>query len=226
MTAPPCPAPGKSRYATREAATSAARAQVAAGRILRPYQCPCGWWHLTKDDVEPAGPPAAETIAEITALDNDAFADLVRRDRRGIAHPHESEALRHPAVVRRWEEELTVLLVDLEAQFVQRAGDQSERTREWRGRAIWVRAELVKRRQEARALRKAANRERPRAVLPPGAGERELRRLAGETAVERLKAAHGPEFARYVAEECERLGVEPPASVRKYLPEQTAEARL
>lgn len=47
MTA--CPTPAKSRYATQTAAAQAGRRSViAVGRHLRPYECRCGWWHLTK----------------------------------------------------------------------------------------------------------------------------------------------------------------------------------
>lgn len=47
MTA--CPTPTKSRHATQTAADRAGRhAALTLGRHLRPYECPCGWWHLTK----------------------------------------------------------------------------------------------------------------------------------------------------------------------------------
>ncbi len=47
MTA--CPTPAKSRYATHPAAERAGRqAALTVGRHLRPYECRCGWWHLTK----------------------------------------------------------------------------------------------------------------------------------------------------------------------------------
>lgn len=47
MTA--CPTPAKSRYATQTASDRAGRHSIATvGRHLSPYQCRCGWWHLTK----------------------------------------------------------------------------------------------------------------------------------------------------------------------------------
>ncbi|MEU3282943.1 hypothetical protein [Streptomyces antibioticus] len=44
-----CPTPAKARYATHAAADHAGRhAVITVGRHLRPYECRCGWWHLTK----------------------------------------------------------------------------------------------------------------------------------------------------------------------------------
>lgn len=44
-----CPHPEKSRFATVEAAERvAARVVVRLGAWLRPYECPCGFVHLTK----------------------------------------------------------------------------------------------------------------------------------------------------------------------------------
>lgn len=44
-----CPTPTKARYATVDAADRAGRrAVITVGRHLRPYECRCGWWHLTK----------------------------------------------------------------------------------------------------------------------------------------------------------------------------------
>jgi hypothetical protein len=46
----PCPTTRKRRYATFAAADRAsAELTVYAGGIrMRPYLCPCGWWHLTR----------------------------------------------------------------------------------------------------------------------------------------------------------------------------------
>lgn len=60
----------------------------------------------------------------------------------------------------------------------------------------------------------------------PRIERKELRRQAGEAAIKRLIDAHGTEFSRYLAEECDRLGVDVPNRVRKYLPEQTSPAPL
>lgn len=43
-----CQWPGKQRYATEQAAQSAAgRRSAWHGLDFRPYLCACGWWHLT-----------------------------------------------------------------------------------------------------------------------------------------------------------------------------------
>ncbi|MFD9004463.1 hypothetical protein ACFV0T_26480 [Streptomyces sp. NPDC059582] len=49
---------------------------------------------------------------------------------------------------------------------------------------------------------------------------KELRRQAGERAVQRLIDAHGTEFSHYLAEECAVLGATLPNRVRKYLTDQ------
>lgn len=48
-TGPTCPTPGKTAHATRESAEHAARhSPLTLGLQLATYQCPCGWFHLTK----------------------------------------------------------------------------------------------------------------------------------------------------------------------------------
>lgn len=43
-----CPTPDKWRFATREMATLVARRTVVPfGQLLNPYDCRCGWIHLT-----------------------------------------------------------------------------------------------------------------------------------------------------------------------------------
>lgn len=54
-----CPTPGKTAYATRQAADqAAARSPLKVGIQLASYACPCGWHHLTK------GPGDRRTAAE------------------------------------------------------------------------------------------------------------------------------------------------------------------
>ncbi|MFI2078657.1 hypothetical protein [Streptomyces triculaminicus] len=219
-----CPRPDKSRYATRQAAeSSAGRAHIALGHRLWPYECVCSWWHLTKNAAEETGPLDPETVALVAALGPDAFTDLVQRERRGQAHPQEAAALRHPKVVTRWEAELQAQQVAVEAQLACRAGDRSAEAREWRTRVTWVRARLAQRRTEARALLAEKNRSEAEAAakakrVVPVPGRQEMRREAGRIAVDRLIDAHGDEFARYLAEEYQRLGLELPDRMLKYLP--------
>lgn len=244
-----CPTPAKSRYATNQAADSAAsRVQIPIGQHLRPYECPCGWWHLTSQP-GPATPNDA-TIQTVAELDTPAFEDLVRRDLRGHATPHEAGALRHPAIATRWEAALLLLRVDLEGQFARRKEDRSLEARDWRRRATIVRATLAIRRKEARGARHRAG--HGQHSLPTAeqqaaarlnadrraarnrhlddivgdtrtrAEEKELRRVAGEAAIKRLIDAHGTEFTQYLTEECERVGAELPNRVRKHLDQPAA----
>jgi hypothetical protein len=79
--------------------------------------------------------------------------------------------------------------------------------------------------EEQAAAAKAARREARDALLDqqldrcnvPRLRQKELRRIAGENAIQLLIDAHGIEFSRYLAEECDRLGAELPGRVRKYL---------
>lgn len=244
-----CPTPDKSRYATNQAADNAAsRVQIPIGQHLRPYECPCGWWHLTSQP----GPatPNDDTVQTVAGLDTPAFEDLVRRDLRGHATPHEAGALRHPAIAARWEAVLLLLRVDLEGQFARRKEDRSNEARDWRRRATIVRATLAIRRKEARGARHRAghgqhslptaeqeanaqlNADRRAArdrhlddivgAVRTRAEEKELLRIAGEHAIKRLIDAHGAEFTSYLAEECQRIGVEPPKRVRKHLEQEAA----
>lgn len=244
----PCPTPGKSRFATVEAAESAAGKARVEGRFLYPYDsCPCGWAHLTSQEPQVASEPDPEVTALVAALGEEAFAYLVRRESRGQAHPLEAAALRTDELVDRWLTALTRIRDDVDAQLQEHAGDRGEAAREWRLRATWTRATLDGRRKEAKRLRheaglrraaaeREAKREAHRAQQQRAAAEREarrgdvdyiracrahikdLRRQAGEVAIQRLIDAHGREFSAYVAEECERLGVDVPDRVRKYLP--------
>lgn len=49
LTAPRCPTPGKYRYNDRSTAKRWARvySRNGLGKLLKPYLCPCGFWHLT-----------------------------------------------------------------------------------------------------------------------------------------------------------------------------------
>lgn len=156
-----CPTPTKGRYATREAAESAAnRAKVGVGHVMAPYLCrpSCGWWHLTSRNVQPIAPaqPDPEIVRLVTALGDEAFTDLVRRDIRRQAHPAESAALRQPEIAERWDATLAVIQVDLERQFAQRATERGEAAKDWRRRASYVRLTAAERRKEAKAAKQTA----------------------------------------------------------------------
>ncbi|MFC8207882.1 hypothetical protein [[Kitasatospora] papulosa] len=85
-------------------------------------------------------------------------------------------------------------------------------------------AEAAQADSEARAAAEAEHKAKQAAKAQQAANERiakasqkELRRLAGEAAINRLIDAHGPEWCQLLAEECDRIGAEPPNRVVKYL---------
>lgn len=45
---PDCRQPSKPAYGSKaDAKRAVKRAEANLGRRLKPYRCPCGWWHLT-----------------------------------------------------------------------------------------------------------------------------------------------------------------------------------
>ncbi|WP_344287048.1 hypothetical protein [Streptomyces synnematoformans] len=222
-----CRTPSKLRFATREAAENrAARGFLAVG-LLYPYgTCPCGWWHLTSTPPPAAADADPEITRLVAALGPKAFADLVHRDIRGRAHPQEAAALRADDVVDRWHAELRRVLAAHDADFERRRGADSEAIRLWRTRATWARQAAARRYSEAKTLRHRAavrrrNSEDPDVRLEQIRADRasikDVRARAGEIAVHRLIDAHGKQFAAFLAEECERLGIEVPDRIRRHL---------
>ena len=60
MTSRPCPTPRKTKFPSLGAASSMAlKASRKWGTALRPYQCDCGSWHLTRWATYPPTTPAA-----------------------------------------------------------------------------------------------------------------------------------------------------------------------
>jgi hypothetical protein len=85
-------------------------------------------------------------------------------------------------------------------------------------------AEAAKANKEAQAAADAERKAKQDARAQQAANERlakasqkELRRLAGEAAIQRLIDAHGTEWCQLLAEECDRVGAELPTRVTKYL---------
>lgn len=234
-----CPTPGKSRYATRQAAESAAtRAQVGVGQILNPYPClpGCQWWHLTKKPTDLIPDDMATTpedVARIAAMDPAAFQALVNDEVIGTAAMTDRLALREPANLKRWRAALNVLLSDINQQLASSAHPLSD----WRRRAEGYRALIATRIEECRELRVeehlqrtadeqrgAADRKAERALNREPRGEASrLRAEAGEAAIKRLIEAHQDEFSQYLAQECERIGAHLPKRIQRYLDDRAAE---
>lgn len=180
-----CPTPHKKgRYTTRADAESAARRrEPAAGRPLTAYTCEpgCGWWHLTSnphrptDTVTPIEDPAVTDT--VTHMTDDEFNDLTVRDIRGNVTPAEAAALRQPHLLHRWETAIGTFQTDLDAQFVARKGDDSDKAQSWRRRASYLRGVAAARRKEARRLR-LEHKHLPSSVTPRPDVHRDPRRAA------------------------------------------------
>ncbi|WP_282798068.1 hypothetical protein [Streptomyces sp. CC224B] len=149
-----CPKPNVSAFATEQAAEYAAkRVQIPVGKLLTPYPCACGWWHLS------GSPRTVQRPADLTPrpgdglLLKDAAHDLVveaaRKDVRGNGTRAEALALRHPHNLTAWRRALKDLWLDVEQQLATRANDTSEAARLWRARAQVYRSVLAERRREA-----------------------------------------------------------------------------
>jgi hypothetical protein len=234
----PCPQPTKSRYATLEAATKAAhRVTHQIGLPLRPYECPCTWWHLTKTPAEPI-PNAADAtphdIQRLTSLPDIDFRAVVAADAQGSGAQTDRAALRHHLNLTRWKRSLGQLEADLNLQFGERKGDKSLAAHDWRRRATGYRESITLRLNECRRLKAEADAELHRTngfrkrdaeiAAAAGATVQEMRRRAGEVAVGRLIAAHHPEFTAYLVDAYTELGINLPNRVRKYLPAGTEAA--
>ncbi|MFG2220449.1 hypothetical protein ACGFN1_37575 [Streptomyces sp. NPDC048685] len=215
-----CPTPDKGRCATQEAARGTAqRMRLRIGRLLTPYACVCGWWHLatTQPLTLPADAEAAPTdVGRLHGLKDAEFRALVTDEARGQAQTPDRLALRHPSTLARWQRMLTELHDDLTDQLARRSEENTPGIGDWRRRARRYGQALTERAHECRALL---------AQLPRDTGQptqKDLRRLAGEKAIDRLIAAHGTEFAGYLAQEYAELGADLPQRVAKYLPADAA----
>lgn len=228
MTA--CPTPTKSRYATRAAADNAAkRVALRLEAPLTPYECPCTWWHLTKQQPEQL-PRAADApgpvIERLMAIPDIDFREIVAADVRGGGDPEERAALRHRRILKRWQQHLGQLVSAVEQQLKERRGDKTLEGHDWRKKATAHRDMVTLRATECRRLRAEAHEERQRrddsrrrdaeTAAAMGATWKELQRHAGELAVHRLITEHRAEFERYLVEEYRALGLEIPDRFAKW----------
>ncbi|MFE1451934.1 hypothetical protein [Streptomyces olivaceoviridis] len=111
---------------------------------------------------------------------------------------------------------------DLRAHELEQAKQQREATK---AANLTEQANIQQRAAASNAARRAARNEETDRALDrlgiPQHATKELRRQAGERAIQRLIDAHGPEFSQYLAEECAVLGAPLPNRVRKYLTDNT-----
>lgn len=205
-----CPTPKKARFATQEMADVAVkRSSFEMNKQLFSYgTCPCGWIHLSsKKTVK------APSLTALGALDDEAFALAASNDVKGVAHPDDMAALRHPENLMRWKRALTVFATDLEIQLAQNAGKRSDELSEWRRRMQVVRISTSGRRDECMALIEEYRTERK----AKDRAQAEERAIAGERAVKRLIEAHLLDFQRFLAEECAAQGVEIPRRIQRHI---------
>lgn len=212
-----CPTPAKSKYATQEAAQSAAhRVQIPVGQVLTPYSCRCGWVHLTSRPQRPQ--PTIDDIAQVHALDDDQFRVLVIDDARYRAAWIRSRALRDRSLVHRWIAVLKAKQKDLNLQLADRDAGYSE---EWRQMATELRDNIAERRREAAALIASYG---SAARVSTGGSVAERRSAAGEAAMQRLIDAHQAEYTELLVEEFQRVGLDVPNRVIRWQQQHHADA--
>ena len=236
MKTSPCPKPGKSRYATREAATSAARrVTLKADLTLTPYECACTWWHLTKGSpqqpVDPSGATPQQAM-RLELLPDVDLREIAAQDARAEGDPIDRASLRHDGNLKRWHKALTELIADANKQLTARAHDTSLAAHDWRRRTTGYRDNLVIRLNECDRLRADAHMRAHQARIgrqqdletarARSTTVSELRRLAGEVAIDRLIAAHSTEFATYLADAYSDAGITLPQRIARRLPEKAA----
>jgi hypothetical protein len=223
-----CPTPTKARYATIAAAENAAtRAAVRLDTPLRPYECPCTWWHLTSKPAETIPNPNTATqvaIERLMSIPDSDFRGIVIADTRSDGDPAERAALRHPRLLKRWQTQLGELIRDIEQQLHDRRHNTT--ATDWRKRALGHRDALTTRATECRRRRSEAHVELTRRgdsrrrdaelAASLGATPQELRGHAGELAVDRLIATHRDEFERYLVAEYQAFGLEIPDRFEKW----------
>lgn len=225
MADQPCPTPAKTRFATESAALHAA---AYYSKILRTYECPCGWYHLTSKPAAARPIDAPLVTEDVVALPDHEFVILAGCEARGQATPEQAAALRNSLNIDRWIEALKHIEVDIQQQLAARKGDYSVLAADWRRRTLAFQRSLHQRRAEAKELheraRIAANAERTR-LRSMGTTGPEARAEAGERAIQRLIDAHHAEFGRLLMEEFEVAGLEVPARVARHAARNAAAAR-
>jgi hypothetical protein len=150
VTTERCPTPSKRRFATPEAAASYAHARVLGiGALLTPYECPCGWWHLTSAEQVPAHAEADPAIvSRLRYASHTEFVEAVEADAAGRADMPTRIALRAPRIRGRWITTLRAILARLDREITNRAAGEA-----WRQRATAFRHNVQQRLTEAEQLR-------------------------------------------------------------------------
>lgn len=224
-----CPTPAKKKYATLSAADiDRVTLGSTRGRDLEAYDtCPCGWVHLaTKREIKGVGAEPM-TVEDILALDHDTFNKLVRRETYNAVHPDTAESLRNPRLAHAWVEALKLFRMDLNIQRQDRSGERSLGHAEWSRRLHRVMLSTVDRLNEAqRIVRDMSHLKVPRVVqlkkdkdpektavgcldivlaTDDQLDEKVTKMVAGELAIEKLKAKYLDEYIYLCALEYTRF---------------------
>lgn len=152
-----CPHPDKKRYATHSTADlRGRRAELRNDQRLYPYQCICGWWHLTSNpraDLPTWATPRPEDIHRLTHMTCADFTVLVSEEARSITPLPDRIALRHPHLNTRWRRTLKALITDVNRQLSNRPHTGLAHDTDWRARAERFRDTLTVRLRECQTLR-------------------------------------------------------------------------
>lgn len=150
MTTERCPTPSKRRFATVEAARVYAQArELGIGQLLTPYECPCGWTHLTSQPPVPEhAKPDPAVLTRLRYATHTEFVDVVEADAAGAADMPVRIALRAPRIRGRWITTLRAILTRLDRELAARPDAAT-----WRHRAEAFRHNVQTRLTEAEALR-------------------------------------------------------------------------
>jgi hypothetical protein len=193
-----CPTPEKQHFSSKEAAeaTAATRANT-GGRLLFPYQCQCGAWHLSgRRSVAPISNPLL--VERLSNLEDPEFDVLVSAELRGRATPEEAAALRTPELAYRWLKTLRRLSTSIQAQMAEKKGLQDAETNEWRAAMVRRLGYIQARSLEIKSIT---------GMETEGTKEDLLRKRAANAAKRRLVALHLDEYKQLLAEELEERGL-------------------
>lgn len=200
MTTKYCPTGRKRKYPSKDLAE--ARAVVQSIQTY-PYQCECGFWHLTmRRAVAPT--VGNDLVEELAGLPDDRFASHVTAELRGRATPEIAAALRHKKIWHRWLIFLRAEQTRLHADMAKKKGINDDETKQWRA-AVIRRGGIIQGRQlEIDALRDARRQEVEGRRI---SSSETLRDQARKTARRRLVHAHLDEYVTLLAEEIEARGL-------------------
>ncbi len=200
MNVSDCPTPDKAKFDTRG---EAAARSVVSQKLLHPYLCQCGKWHLTMRRV--VADHVDEDLAEqLSTLPDADFARHVADELRGKATPEIAAALRNSRNWGRWIIALRQELTATNARLAEKKGLEDPQTKRWRAEVVRFQGLIHSRRLEAQTLREERRQEIE--SRRPSKTER-LRQQATNKAKYRLAKAHREEYVALLKEELAARGL-------------------